>query len=280
MWIPLDGSDPVTHDLSTLTLTGWAGAPIPRRNAYPEELGLDPTGRVHVWVEVPPPGDMRVRLLIDGRTGALIQVDELPDTCFVSSWLWDAPRNRAVIGCEWEGELMIDGAAGIERRRVQGAGEIEELIVDPSSPDRWLAVSLWSHPWLVRIDPDALAVTDRAFVGSFLWGLAADPASGRIAVPRFVAGQVLILDAATLEPVGSVRAGWGLRPIVKQPGGPWLTASTYDGWLYAVAPDGQGRPARLRLGGWIRDLDLLDEHTLIAGGMCGVMTVDLNATGW
>ena len=279
-WIPLAGGAPVRHDLNTLGLAPGHGAPEQLWNAYPEELGLDPTGLVHVWAGVPPPGDMRVRLLIDGRTGAITQVDELPDTCFVSSWLWDAPRGRAAIGCERDGELMLDGGSGVERETVAGAGDLEELVVDPSASDRWLAVGSWSHPWLVRIDPETMAVTDRAFVGSLNWGLAADPGAGEIAVPRFVAGQVLILDAATLKPVRSVRAGWGLRPIVKPPGGPWLTASTYDGWLYAVPTEGRGRNGRLRLGGWVRDIDLLDEHTLIAGGACGVMKVDLRATGW
>lgn len=277
-WIPLGGGEPVVHDLEALPLLAWDGVVAPMKNAYPEELGLDPTGTVHVWVEVPPPGDMRVRLLIDGATGALEQADELPDTCFVSSWLYDAPRRRAALGCEWEGELMIDGDRGIERTRVAGAGEIEELIVDPSQDHGWLAVSLWSHPWLARIDPDALTVTDRRFIGSFVWGLAADHGAGLVAVPRFVAGQVLLLDAATLSVERSVRAGWGLRPIVKQPGGPWLTASTYDGWLYAI--DEAPRPDRLRLGGWVRDLDLLDHDTLIAGGACGVMRVDLDRSSW
>ncbi len=280
LWIPLGGGAPVRHDLNRPQVSGWQGTPAPLWRAYPEELGLDPAGRVHVWVEVPPPGDVRVRLLIDPRTGEITQVDELPDSCFPSSWLWDEPRARAAVGCEWDGEVMLDGGGVVERREVSGAGELEELIGDPSADDGWLAVSLWSHPWLVRIDPEALSVTDRAFVGAFNWGLAADRASGRVAVPRFVAGQVLVLDAATLKPEYSVRTGWGLRPIVKQPGGPWLTASTYDGWLYAVAPDGAGRPARLRLGGWVRDVDLLDDNTLIAAGVCGVMKVDLDVEAW
>jgi hypothetical protein len=280
LWIPLGGGDPVRHDLNRLEVSGWDGTPAPQRRAYPAELGLDSRGRVHVWVEVPPPVDVRVRLLIDPRTGAITGFDELPDACLASSWLWDEPRGRAAVGCEWDGELMLDDAAGLDRRAVEGAGDLEELIVDPSASDRWLAVSLWSRPWLVRVDPEALSVTDRRFLGSFNWGLAGDPASGQVAVPRFLAGQVLILDAARLTPVRSVRAGWGLRPIVKQPGGPWLSASTYDGWLYAVPSDGEGRPPRLRLGGWVRDIDLLDETTLIAGGVCGVMKVDLNTAAW
>lgn len=268
----LDGEGVVEHDLNDLDLDAWADVPPPVRNAYPEELGLAPDGLVHVWVEVPPPGDERVRLLLDPSTGQIVDVQELPDACFVSSWLWDEPRDRAVSGCEWQGDLMIEDESGLHRSQVQGAGELEELVLNPVGSG-WFAVSLWSHPYLVRIDPVSLTTTARAFIGSFNWGLGADEDSGLLAVPRFVAGQVLFVDPATLEPVASVRAGWGLRPIVKSRRA-WLTASTYDGWLYAVDPE-EGRIGQLRLGGWVRDLDVLDDHTAVAGGMCGVMAIDL-----
>lgn len=268
----MEGDAVVEHDLNDLTLDAWTDVPPPVRNAYPEELGLTPDGLVHVWVEVPPPGDERLRLLLDPTSGQLVDVQELPDACFVSSWLWDTPRGRAVSGCEWQGDLMIEDDTGVHRGEVQGAGELEELVLNPVGSG-WFAVSLWSHPYLVRIDPVELTTTARAFVGSFNWGLAADAESGLLAIPRFVAGQVLFLDPETLEIVASVRAGWGLRPIVKSRR-TWLTASTYDGWLYAVDPE-KGRIGQLRLGGWVRDLDVFDEDTVIAGGMCGVMAVDL-----
>lgn|GEM_PF-1897744 len=268
--IPLAGGAVVEHDLNDLPLSAWEQAPPPLRNAYPEELGLDPQGRVHIWVEVPPPGDERVRLLMDASTGEILDVRELPDACFVSSWLWDG--DRAVSGCEWEGDLMIEQGDTLTRASVDGAGELEELVQAPDGTG-WFAVSLWSHPYLVKIDPATLTTIARTFVGSFNWGLGADPASHVLAVPRFIAGQVLFVDADTLRPRSSVRAGWGLRPIVKAPQA-WLTASTYDGTLYAVHEQ-RGLVGQLRLGGWVRDIDLLDERTLVAGGMCGVMTVDL-----
>ncbi|MCO4772646.1 MAG: hypothetical protein KDA24_21620, partial [Deltaproteobacteria bacterium] len=270
-WIPVLGDAAVEHDLNDLDLAGWEGHPPPLHAAYPEELGLDPDGRVHVWVEVPPPGDARVRLLME--RGQVVDVQELPDACFVSSWLWDEPRERAVAGCEWQGDLMLEEADGVRRASVEGAGELEEIALNPVGSG-WFAVSLWSDPYLAKIDPVSLRATDRTFIGSFNWGLGADVGSGLLAIPRFVAGQVLFVDAASMEPVASVRAGWGLRPIVKTRG-PWVTASTYEGWLHAVDPE-EGRVGRLRVGGWVRDLDLLDEDTLVLGGMCGVMTVDLD----
>ncbi len=271
-WIPATGEGVVVHDLNDLELDGWEGHPPPLHAAYPEELGLAADGRVHAWVEVPPPGDARVRLLLED--GQIVDQQELPDACFVSSWLWDEPRDRAVSGCEWQGDLMIEDSDGLRRATVEGAGELEEIVADPSGVG-WFAVSLWSHPYLEKIDPVSLRSVGRRFVGSFNWGLGADFASGLLALPRFVAGQVLFLDASTMEVVSSVRAGWGLRPIVKTRG-PWVTASTYGGRLYAVDPQ-EGLVGSLRVGGWVRDLDLLDEDTLVLGGMCGVMTVDLNA---
>jgi len=272
VWRPLDGREPVVHDLSRLPLAAWDGAPSFAREAFPEELGLDPQGRVHVWVEVPDPGTERVRLLLDATTGALLDSTELPRACFVASWLWDAPRDRAVAGCEWDGEVMVEDRGAFTRSPVTGAGELEELIAVDGS---WLGSSLWSSPWLVRIDPETLAVTDRTPVGTFVWGLASVPDRALVAVPRFLAGGLLFVDSATLKPVRAARVGWGVRAVAPAAGGPVLTASAYDGRLYAVDPAGEVRTRSLHVGGWVRDLDLLDPDTLFVGGACGLMRVDL-----
>lgn len=272
LWRPLDGRPPVVHALATLPLEAWGSSEQFMRAAFPEELGLDPHGRVHVWIEVPDPGSERVRLLLDAGTGAILEIDELPTACFVSSWLWDVENDHAVAGCEWNGEVMIDGATGWRRAAVEGAGELEELL---AVDGQWIGSSLWSSPWLVRIDPDRLTVTDRTPVGTFVWGLAALPDQGLIAVPRFLAGGLLFVDAESLTPRRSVRVGWGVRAITQVPNGPVLTASAYDGHLYAVDPSGASPTRKLHVGGWTRDLDLLDPDTLVLGGACGVLQIDL-----
>jgi hypothetical protein len=274
-----------TLDLLNLELQAWEGVPETKRRAFPEELGLDPDGLIHLWVEVPEPAATRLLLGIDPETGRPSLQAELPEACFVSSWAWDRDTGEAVAGCEWRGALMRYRPDEVRRggaprlQRIEGGAELEELRIDPRTGDL-LAVGLWSTPWLRRIDAEALHTVDRRFVGGFNWGLALDPALRRLYLPRFQSGRLLVLDADTLEPVSSHRAGWGLRPVVRSPRhGRVLVASTYDGWLYAIDPEGVAPRRRLRLGGWVRDIDLSPGgERLVAGGMCGVLEVDLD--GW
>jgi hypothetical protein len=250
------------------------------RIGYPEELGLDPAGRVHAFVEIPTgEGDM-VLLLLDAATGDVVQVHEDDDHCLVSSWAWDEPRGRSIAGCEWIAEVMVfgpEGGALQSRMQFEGAGEMEELLVDPKD-GTWLAVSLWTSPYLHRLDPSTGEIVDRAYVGSFNWGLTLDEGAREIHLARFHARQILVLDADTLEAKRTLSVGYGIRPIVLDPAhGRVLTASTYDGYLYAADIAGVRPTERLRLGGLVRDIDLSpDGSTLYAGGACGVMAIDLD----
>lgn len=271
-WLRLDGSARVVHDLRGLDLPEWQRIPRDHRQIHPEELGMTPEGIVHAWVEAPSPVESRLRLQIDGDDGSLRGISIQPEGCFVSSWLWDAPRGRAVAGCEWSGAAMIEDAAGLRRVPIHGAGELEELVALPGGD--WLATSLWANPYAQRIDPVALRVVDRALVGSFLWGAAVDTERGLVAIPRFLAGRVLLLGADDLAPRGSIRTGWGVRPIVSSRQR-FITASTYDGHVYAIDP-ASGARSTLRLGGWVRDLDSLDDDSLLAAGQCGLLRVDLD----
>jgi hypothetical protein len=165
----------------------------------------------------------------------------------------------------------------LDRTPIDGAGEMEELLVAPDGS--YLSVSLWTSPRLVRIDPDAAAVTADAWVGGFNWALEASSDWSRLYLGRFHARQILELDARTLEPLRTHRVGYGVRSIeVSERHGRVLAASTYDGRLYAVDPSGARATERLRLGGWVRDMALAEGgRSLVAGGLCGVMRVDLDA---
>lgn len=277
-----------TLDLLNLELPSWEGVPAPKRRAFPEELGLEPSGRVHVWVELPEPAATRLLLLIEPESSEPPVYAEQPEACFVSSWAWHAASGEAIAGCEWDGVLLRyrpeDLESGDAPRRVSVAGgaELEELVVDPRTGDL-LAVGLWSTPWLRRIDLEQGRTVDRRLVGGFNWGLALEPEARRLHLPRFHSGRLLTLDADSLEPLSSRRAGWGLRPVVHSPRhGRVLTASTYDGWLYAIDPSGDAPTRRLRLGGHVRDIDLSPGgERLVAGGVCGVLEVDLDRwLGW
>jgi len=258
-----------TLDLLNLDLPSWEGVPAPKRRAFPEELGLDPAGRFHVWVEVPEPAATRLLVLLDPDPTWW----EQPDACFVSSWTWDPEGGEALAGCEWDGVLLrYRPGEPLHRTVLADRAELEEALLDPASGDL-LTVGLWSTPWLRRVDLADGRTTDRRLVGGFNWGLALE--SRRLHLPRFHSGRLLTLDADTLAPLHSQRAGWGLRPVVAAEDRVF-TASAYDGWLYAVDPTGAEQTRRLRLGGLVRDIDLSpDGRTLVAGGMCGVLEVDL-----
>jgi hypothetical protein len=192
-------------------------------------------------------------------------------------------RKRGVAGCEWWGDLMIHDPARNElltRKPIAGAGEMEELQVAPDGS--YLAVSLWTSPYLVRIDPDAATVVDRRFVGAFNWALEPSTDWETIYLARFHARQLLELHARTLEPMRTHRVGYGVRAIVMaERHGRVLAVSTYDGYLYAVDPTGEQPTTKLRLGGWVRDMALTEDGaSLVAGGICGVMRVDLDEWLW
>lgn len=250
------------------------------RFGFPEELGVQPGGPVHVFVEIPRAEAVTALLLIDPATGDVDQVLERPGSCFVSSWAWDESRGLGVAGCEWWGDLMeYDPEANrlLERRSIDGAGEMEELVV--ASDGTYLAVSLWTSPDLVRIDPESGVVVDRRYVGGFNWALEASTSGDRLYLARFHARQVLELDAKTLEPITTHGTGYGVRALaVDDRHRRVLAMSTYDGYLYAVGMDDGQKRKQLRLGGWVRDIALAEGgKSLIAGGICGVVKVDLDA---
>ncbi len=250
------------------------------RIGFPEELGTRPDGPVHAFVEIPREEAVTALLHLDPATGDVLRTWERAGACFVSSWAWDAGRGAGVAGCEWWGDLMETDPARdrvLERRTIEGAGEMEELLVAPDGT--YLAVSLWTSPHLVRIDPDASRVVDRRYVGGFNWALQPSTAWDRLYLGRFHARQILELDAETLAPVRTHRVGYGVRSlVVDDRHRRVLAASTYDGRLYAVDPAGERDRRVLRLGGWVRDMALAEGgRSLIAGGICGVMRVDLDA---
>ncbi len=248
-----------------------------QRVAYPEEVAVDPKGRFHLFAEVP--GEIPTNLVVrlSGIDGSVETVADWPGFCTVSSWAWDADRGRALVGCEWRSELLdydAEDLADVVRRPIEGEGEVEELL--PAGGGRWDTLSLWTSPWLRRVELPSGRVLARRYVGTFGWEMVRDD-GGLLWIARFHAGQLLGLDAETLSPVVARRVGHGIRGLVwDRRHGRLLAASTYDGWLRAA--DRSGPLQSMRIGGWVRDIDLAEEGRIaVFGGLCGVFVLDLDA---
>lgn len=263
----------VLIDPTDLRLPAWdqqRSQGLLARTAYPEELGRDPQGRVHAFVELPG-ADTTALLLLDEATGEVLDARQGSGRCFVSSWVWR--DGEALAGCEWNGRVLRfapDEGRWFDPLDVPG-GELEELLVDEDGS--LLTVGLWSSPWLRRLAADGTE-QDRARVGTFAWGLA--QGGGSLHVARFHGWQVRHIDGA-LDRTGASAVGYGVRALAWAPKhGRLLAASGYDGHLYAAASGARTRS--LRLGGWLRDVDVEEDgRHAVVGGVCGVLRVDLDA---
>jgi hypothetical protein len=271
------GGGRVVIDPTDLALPAWAGqeaSGLPARTAYPEELGLDPQGRVHAFVELPGDEPAMALLLLDGATGEVLEARQGDGGCFVSSWVMAG--DEAVAGCEWSGRLLrFAPHRGLWFDPLEvGGGELEELVFDPTD-GTLLTTGLWSSPWLRRIDPATGSVVGRIEVGTFAWGLALDGRQ-RPWVAQFH-GRVLRRFTRGLQPDRRGSVGYGVRSLAYSPrADAVLAASGYDGHLYAV--DWDLRTRRLRLGGWLREVvgAPAGAHAVVAG-MCGVLRVQLDS---
>ncbi len=271
----LDGSR-VVVDPTDLDLDAWAGqrsSGLPGRTAHPEELGLDPQGRVHAFVELPGDVPAMALMLLDQASGDVLEARQGEGGCFVSSWV--QAGDVALAGCEWNGRLLrFAPERGLWFDPLStGGGELEELVRDPTDGSL-LTVGLWSSPWLRRLDPVDGAVIARARVWTFAWGLTLDDEQ-RPWVAGFHSRRLRRFDRS-LSPQRRADVGYSVRSLAwSGPQAAVLAASGYDGHLYAV--DAELRSHRLRLGGWLRDVDVEPDgrHALVVG-MCGVLRVDLD----
>lgn len=254
-----------------------------RGEVRPALLGQGPGGRLYVLADVLADQEHPATALveIDPFDAAVLNVAFEPGPCEVATWQWNPILSVGIVGCRHSGEILLyeqNLQSFIARQQLVGAREVQSVAVDPID-GALLSIARRKSPFAVRFDLERQKPRTWRFLG--MSNLSIDLGQdGLLRVPRFLGRHVLSLDPVTLNPLATAPAGFALGPIVDAPEfGRAITASLADGHLYAVDQGSTRRTKRLKVGGWVRDLALSgDGQTLYAGGMCGVLGVDL--AGW
>ena len=248
----------------------------------PSLLGEGPDGHLFVLSDVLRDGRPASTMLmeLDPSDAGLLALAEESGDCEVATWGWNPLLNVGIVGCRQSGDVLLyEPSMGefIARQELVGSREVQAVAVDPIDGAA-LTLARRKSPFLIRYDLEARKPRAWRFLGTGNFSLLLGD-DGLLRVPRFLGRQVLSLDPVTLEPLATRHAGFALGPIEDAPAyGRVVTASFMDGHLYAVDAGNERPTERLRVGGWVRDLDLGgDGRTLFAAGMCGVMAVDLEA---
>jgi hypothetical protein len=208
-----------------------------------------------------------------------------PGLCWTSAAEWSPTTGRLYLGCEkpaglhrWDpttGELEVAPSGSV-------SGDVESLAVDPDpAADRVFTVALWRSGWLTELVESDLSLRRRAFVGSGNYVVVYDSDTDRLFVSSYYRSRVTIVDASSLQVVGSIPTGLGTRALaLDRSRGLLLVASTYDGVLRVVdTATGQVRE-RIHVGGHVKDI-AVDEARGQAWfwSQCALYRLDLNGIG-
>ena len=246
-------------------------------------LGKGPGGRLYVAADVLGSAGQPATALVelDPDDATVLNVAFEPGPCEVATWMWNPILSVGLVGCRQTGDVLLyeqNLRTFLARQALGGAREVQSIAVDPIDGEL-LSIARRRSPFAVRYDLERQRPRTWRFLGMSNLSLQLGT-DGLLRVPRFLGRHVLSMDPVTLEPLATAPAGFALGPIAEvEAFGRVITASLADGHLYAVDMRSQRRTERLRIGGWVRDLAVSgDGSTLYAGGMCGVLAVDLE--GW
>ncbi|MBN94644.1 MAG: hypothetical protein CL928_11325 [Deltaproteobacteria bacterium] len=205
-------------------------------------------------------------------------------SCWVSAWVPippdqdGAPVRDVLLGCEENSTAFVFEAA--ERRLGPGIPLGAQLEAGAFHPDgdrlygvalwRDASVRMWSWPYL---EPMASRL-----LGPFNWAVALDPEDDLLWVTRFLEGQALALDAATLEVRHRVPLSFGLRAMIYEPVHDRIwAAAAYSGRLWSIEAKPPFRRTSYALCGQARDLDSDAEGRVILATDCGLFRVTPSA---
>ena len=184
---------------------------------------------------------------------------------------------RLYLSTEFQGQVFVLDARTLsllDTVHWPGA-ETNRVLVAPSQ-GRMYSLGLWSDPMLRVMDLSSKKEVGALDVGTLSWDMAHDPLRHRIFVPKFITGQVLVIDDRRLAIQQRWPAGFGAR-VVRLDSALRLL---YVGAMYAStvtvfnADTGQ-RLLRLRLGGHIKGLHLEPGTSRVYVGCdCGIFEID------
>jgi hypothetical protein len=226
-----------------------------------------------------PAGDEMRLLHIDGAT---LQSETLvfPGLCWSSSMLWDEKRGEILLGCEDRPSIFpyrpADRKMGKPLNGI-GFGDGEDLAFDHRR-NRILTVPLMHSSRVAALDRDSLREVASAEIGGGNYSIVIDAATDRVFVSRFYDGVIRILRAEDLASAGSIRVGFGVRPLKFFPQARILAAaSMFHSELLLIDLDSLEVRERLRLGGRVKGLAAsTDGKKLYLSSTCGVLEVEIN----
>ncbi len=186
------------------------------------------------------------------------------------------PRGKVYLSTEFQGQVFVLDPRTLELLdtvRWPGA-ETNRVLVTPDR--RMFSLGLWSDPMLRVMDLGTKRQTAALDVGTLSWDMAHDPRTRRIFVPKFMTGQVLVIDDRTLTVKQRWPAGFGARAVRLDAEQRLLyVGAMYDGTVTVLDADSGRRLLRLRLGGHIKGLHLESRtHKVYVGCDCGIFEID------
>ena len=186
-------------------------------------------------------------------------------------------KGRVYLSTEFQGQVFVldQGTLALLDTVHWPGAETNRVLVDPAQR-RMYSLGLWSDPMLRVMDLSSKRELKALDVGTLSWDMAHDPRRRRLYLPKFMTGEVLVIDDQQLTVQQRWSAGFGAR-VVR------LDAELrllYVGAMYAstvtiLDADSGQRLLRLRLGGHIKGLHLdARTHKAYVGCDCGIFEID------
>lgn len=215
---------------------------------------------------------------VDSGRGVGAFLDDLPRTSI--SDLIDDGQGHPLVSTEFDGEVIaLDPDTLSVTHRVRWPEAETNKILAPPGGGRLYSLGLWNDPFLRSLDLASGEETASLEVGTRSWDLALDPVEGRLFVPRLVDGELLVVDAESLELVDRWPLAFGARPVEVDAGlRRLIVGNMYQGDLRIHDLDSGEQLARLHLGGYIKGLSVDPvRHKAYTGCACGIYEIDLEA---
>lgn len=186
-------------------------------------------------------------------------------------------RGRVYLSTEFNGAFYVMDEATLDLLGTVQWPDAETnrlLVLQPQQ--RAYSVGLWSDPYLREMDLNSRQETDRLRVGTLSWDMDRDARTGRLYLPKFITGQVLVVSPRPLNVEARWEAGFGARAVAVDPGLRLLyTGAMYAGTVSVFSLDSGKRLHRFRLGGHIKRIHLDPRtHRAYVGSDCGIFELD------